>query len=120
MRQTVTSLVRQYGQTYTIRKATEGAGANAWTQGALTPSYSACLGKQRHYKPDEIVGAILEHDVLIVLEVQGLLVVPAAGDRIAIGTWAADDTGAEWLQVVNVYAAHAAGQVAAYRLQARR
>lgn len=117
---TVSRQIAQYGAAYTLRRAAAAAGANEWTRGAETISYYPCMARERGYKPDEVRGAIIDGDVLIVVDPASLAIEPKAGDQIALGTFA-DDAGADWRRIVSPpYAPREAGAVAAYRLQARK
>lgn len=119
LRQAVSAEIARHGQTYTLRSAVVGAGANAWTSGTEVASYSTCKGRERRYKPVEIRGGIAEHDTLLTLDASTCLAVPKNGDKIAAGEFTGD-AGADWLRIVNVYAPRVAGVAAVYKLQVRK
>lgn len=118
----VTSAIGRHGSTYTIRKASQAAGANDWTAGTSTVTFHACRARERGYKPAELRGGIQERDALLVIDPASLPagVVPAEGDRVALGTFTVDDATADWRQVVNAYSPRTGATVGAYRLQVRR
>lgn len=115
----VSDVLNRQGTAWTLRKEARAAGANAWTAGAATASYSAMQARERSYRPMEIRGGIQEHDALLVVDAASVTVAPAEGDRVALGTFAGD-AGADWRHVVSVYAVTFAGETLVYRLQVRR
>lgn len=119
VRDAVSSVMRRDGATWTIKRQTAADGANAWTRGSVTASYSTCTARSRGYKPNEIRGNIMEGDSELVIDPATLTVTPQPGDWVALGEFV-DDDGVDWLQVVNVYAPRMAGAVGLYRLQVRK
>ena len=115
----VSSIVARYGTFYTLRRETAAEGANAWSQGAKTVRYYSVNGRERHYKPSEVRGAITENDVLIVIDAATAERAPVKGDRIALGAPGATDAGYRWRHIVNVYTTRVGCNVASYRVQAR-
>ena len=119
LRGAVSSVIARNGAAWTLRSQLVADGANAWTRGAVTASYSTCVARLRGYKPNEIQGNIVVGDAELVADAATLLATPRVGDWVALGEFTEDD-GAEWWQVVNVYAPRIAGAVAVYRLQVRK
>ena len=115
----VSSMLARHGQAYTLKAITKGAGANAWTDGAVTAAYNACTARARGYNPNEVRGGIQEGDIKVTIDAATLSTTPESGDWIAAGTHT-EDGSAEWWQVVSVYAPQIAGVVTVYKLQARK
>lgn len=115
----VSDVFARHGATWTLRRASRAAGANDWTAGAETVTYSTFAARERGYKPGEIRGGIQEKDALVIVDAASASVAPAEGDRVALGSFTAD-AGAEWRHVVNVYAVRRAATTLVYRLQVRR
>lgn len=113
---TLGRIVDAYGAAYTIRKASPGAGANSWTQGAATISYAPCKGRERLHRARSLAGGMTEGLRLIVVDAATCATEPRKGDRIALGAFSSD-AGAEWLQIVNVYPAREGASVRAWRLE---
>ena len=116
--QSVLSILETMGAEYTLRKVVAVPGVNAWTAGVPTTTYNKQRGHQRFYKPREIVGTIMAHDVLVTLAPSAII--PAIGDAVAIGAFTAGTApAAKWMLIVSAAPAHRAGKVAAWKIQAR-
>jgi hypothetical protein len=101
-----------YGRQMTLRKTVVAAGAQSWKPGAATSSDTQVQGRWRFYKPQEIIGTILQGDSLFVVS-KAAIPAPAEGDMIS-------PDGTKWWRIMNVYAPEEGTSVAVYRCQCRR
>jgi hypothetical protein len=115
----VTSMVERYGRMHTLRQATITPGANEWTNGVATVTYTVIKMHRRHYKPNEVRGLIRELDVLFTLGPDAP-VMPLKGDYIAVGEHtAATDATTSWAQIINVRPCDEGETYGALKIQAR-
>ena len=94
-------MLTRFGAPYTLRKEAPAAGLNAWTQGAVTVTYTPCVAREHNQTPSDDTRGIHGHKGKISVLASSLAAIPNEGDRIALGTFAAD-AGAQWLHVVDV------------------
>lgn len=117
---TAKRVIAKCGAVYTVQRRTIGAGSNAWTAGSTSTSFAACQARERGFLPKEIRGGIKEGDVEITIDAASISGgAPVIGDRIALGTFTSD-TGANWLQIVNVESPSEKGVAVLHKCQARR
>jgi len=147
---TVSRRIAARGELVTLRRGNAAAGANAWTAGALDPSYWSGYGQERHARPGQVRGAVQEHDKLVVISPMQFPEHPKVGDWMALGVWAQDNTDGyfdwlyaglryrwsyngheyqygntlpaeiEWWAVVDLYTPRVNGADAVYRVHVRR
>lgn len=115
MASTVNRMMQAYGANYTLWRQAQSAGAHAWDSGAMTDTFYACRGRDRHFQFKIVQGALQEDVTILVVDAASLSVVPRKGDRIARGSYVAS-AGADWFQITNVNAPRLGDSVAVYRL----
>jgi hypothetical protein len=87
---TIARLTSRYGEIVTLRRETPAAGGNAWTEGAIAYEYVAAQGSFRAFRPNELKGGILEHDLLCTLDVANIGAVPTPADYVTPGALPAE------------------------------
>lgn len=119
VRPSVSSVISRFGRMHTIKRSFVLPGANEWTAGIATVTYSTVMMHRRHYRPSEVRGLIRELDVLFTMG-PGALILPANGDMIASGIFtAANDATALWAQVINVRPCEDGNAYGAVKIQGR-
>lgn len=119
--ETAKRIIARMGATYTLQRRTIGAGSNAWTPGTVTTAFVQCKAREREYFAKEIgasQGGIQQGDTELTIDAATITGRPTAGDRIALGTFAAE-AGADWRQVISVTEASYNGVPVLYKLQCR-
>lgn len=116
---TVARLSKKFGTAWTLQKRSLAAGANAWTAGSLTQTYTGFTAQGHEATPEETKGGILQGDWIITADPATFSATPAAGDRIAQGTFANDATG-NWLHIVDVRAPSEGASTRVWKVHARR
>lgn len=117
---TVARMLSRYGATWTIRKRSVAAGANAWTAGSTTDTFAQFVAHGRDATPEEIGnGGLQQGDFVVSADATSFASAPVKDDLIALGTHASMGTG-QWMQIVDPPSADEAGTPRVYRLRARR
>ena len=120
LRGTVARTLRRTGQQWTLLRKVQAPNAQPWKSGAETLTFDTVQARERHFKPMEIRGGILEGDVLIVVDAATCATTPQIGDRLAPGVFASEDTDSpQWRHVIAVHNARESGVDRVYRIQAR-
>ncbi len=116
---TVTRMLSRFGSTWTYRTQDYAAGANDWTAGALTETFSQFTAQGREATPDEIAnGGLQQGDWEITADPASFSVTPKIGDMVAAGTYT-EAGDADWLQIVEIHQPSENNTTRVYKLMAR-
>jgi hypothetical protein len=116
---TVARMLARVGTTWTLRKRAYATGANDWTGGAATDTFTTFTGHARDPRSVELRGGLQQGEFMVTADAASFSAVPAKDDWIAQGSFSAIGT-ADWVQIVDVSAPLEGGAVRLYKLTARR
>lgn len=117
MQPSVTAMLKAFGAAYTLWRAAEAAGANSWSSGVVTNTFYPCRARAKDKTVRTVHGTIAETEKLLIVDAASLAIVPVKGDRVAKGTYTANQAGAHWHSVLEVYAPEDGAAVPVYRLR---
>lgn len=115
--QSAPRILARLGNAHTLWRRTQVAGSTDWEAGAETSAFYPCRAHARGYDPRKTQGTLADNESLVIVDAATLAVAPVKGDRIAKGTFTANQAGAVWQEVTAVYAPQVGDARPLYRLR---